>query len=94
METSKSERLVARAKPEVQELIQRAADYSGATVSQFLIESAMDRARVIIEQTETLRLSKDSADALFKALGKAPKPNAKLRKAAKRYQAKVNDLNQ
>jgi len=93
METSKSERLVARAKPEVQELIQRAADYSGATVSQFLIESATDRARVIIEQTETLRLSKESADAMFKALDNPPKPNAKLRKAAKRYKAKVNVAN-
>lgn len=90
MQTPKSERLVARAKPEVQELIQRAADYSGATVSQFLIESAMDKARVIIEQTETLRLSKDSADALFKALDNPPKPNAKLRKAARRHKAEVN----
>lgn len=90
MEYPKSERLVARANSEVQETIQRAADYSGATVSQFLIDSAMERARVIIEQTETLRLSKSGADALYKALDKPPKPNAKLKKAAKRYQTEVN----
>lgn len=37
----KDTRLVAPTSTEIQEIIQRAADYTGATLSQFLIEAAM-----------------------------------------------------
>jgi uncharacterized protein (DUF1778 family) len=81
----KETRLVARTTTEIQEIIQRAADYSGATLSQFLIESAMERARNVIERTETLSLSMKGADALFSALENPPKANDKLLKAAQHY---------
>ncbi len=77
-------RLVARTSAEIQEVIQRAADYSGATLSQFLIESAMERARNVIERTEVLHLSMEGADALFAALDNPPKANDKLLKAAQK----------
>ena len=64
----KETRLVARTSKEIQDIIQRAADYSGATLSQFLIDSAMEKARTVIRQTETLHLSMKGADALFEAL--------------------------
>ncbi len=86
----KETRLVARTSTEIQEIIQRAADYSGATLSQFLIESAMEKARDVIERTETLRLSMADADALFTALGNPPQAHAKLLKAAKEYKDTVN----
>lgn len=86
----KETRLVARTSVEIQETIQRAADYSGATLSQFLIESAMERARNVIERTETLHLSMAGADALFAALENPPKANSKLIKAARRYKDTVN----
>jgi len=89
----KETRLVARTSSEIQEIIQRAADYSGATVSQFLIDSAMEKARNVIERTETLNLSMAGADALFNALENPPKASAKLLKAAKRYKETVNVLN-
>lgn len=87
----KDTRLVARTSTEVQEIIQRAADYSGATLSQFLIESAVEKAREVIEKTETLHLSMVGADALYAALENPPKANSKLLKAAKRYKDTVND---
>ncbi|WP_260293648.1 DUF1778 domain-containing protein [Sedimenticola hydrogenitrophicus] len=86
----KETRLVARTTAEIQEIIQRAADYSGATLSQFLIESAMEKARSVIEHTETLHLSMAGADALLAALETPPKANKKLLKAAQRYQETVN----
>lgn len=86
----KKTRLVARTSTEIQEIIQRAADYSGATLSQFLIESAMEKARNVIERTETLHLSMAGADALFAALENPPKANEKLLKAAQRYKDTVN----
>lgn len=89
----KGTRLVARTSTEIQAIIQRAADYSGVTLSQFLIESAMERARNVIERTETLHLSMAGADALFAALENSPKANAKLLKAAKHYKDTVNVRN-
>ena len=89
----KETRLVARTSTEIQEIIQRAADYSGATLSQFLIESAMEKARNVIERTETLHLSMVGADALFAALENPPKANTKLLKAAQNYKDAVNVRN-
>ena len=86
----KETRLVARTSTEIQEIIQRAADYSGATLSQFLIESAMEKARNVIERTETLHLSIAGADALFTALENPPKANKKLLEAALGYKDTVN----
>lgn len=86
-------RLVARTSTEIQEMIQRAADHSGATLSQFLIESAMEKARSVIERTETLHLSMAGADALFAALENPPKANNKLLKAAQHYRDTVNAPN-
>ncbi len=86
----KETRLVARTSTETQEIIQRAADYSGTTLSQFLIEAAMEKARNVIERTETLHLSMAGADALFVALDNPPKANNKLLKAAQRYKDMVN----
>ncbi|WP_416776829.1 DUF1778 domain-containing protein [Xenorhabdus budapestensis] len=79
--------LVAQTSLEKQEIIQRTADYSGATFSQFLIEAAMDRAKNVnvIERTETLQLSMAGANALFAALENPPKTNEKLIKAAKNH---------
>lgn len=78
-------RLVAKTSPEIKEFIQRAADYSGLTLSQFLIESAMDKARGVIEQTETLHISMAGAKTLISALDNPPKANNKLLKAAQGY---------
>jgi uncharacterized protein (DUF1778 family) len=89
----KETRLVARTSTEIQEMIQRAADYSGATLSQFLIDSAMEKARTIIERSETLHLSMAGTDALLAALENPPKANAKLLKAAKHYKSTVSDPN-
>ena len=86
----KETRLVARTSTEIQEIIQRAADYSGATLSQFLVESAMERALNVIERTETLHLSMAGADAVFAALENPPKANTKLLKAAQNYRDTVN----
>lgn len=88
----KETRLVARTSTEIQEIIQRAADYSGTTLSQFLIESAMEKARNVIERTESLHLSMAGADALCAALENPPKANTKLLKAVKHYKDTVNVL--
>ena len=83
-------RLVARTSAEVQEIIQRAADYSGTTLSQFIVESSVERARAIIERTHSLKLTMAGSEALFDALENPPKANNQLLEAAKRYKEHVN----
>jgi uncharacterized protein (DUF1778 family) len=53
----------------------------------------MEKARSVIERTETLHLSMSAADALFAALENPPKTNAKVLKAAKHYKGTVNVRN-
>ncbi|MFK0573135.1 DUF1778 domain-containing protein [Endozoicomonas sp.] len=89
----KETRLVARTSTDIQEIIQRAADYSGATLSQFLIDAAMEKAHDVIARTESLHLSMKGADALFAALENPPKASAKLLKAVKHYRDTVNVRN-
>ena len=86
----KENRLVARVSPAVHEIIQRAASYSGATLSQFMVTSALEKARETIEQTETLQLSMEGADKLTSAMANPPPVTPKLKKAAQHYRDTVN----
>lgn len=83
-------RLVARTSEEVQEIIQRAVDYSGTTLSQFIVESCVERAQKIIERSDTLKLTMAGSEALFNALENPPQANNQLLMAARRYKEHVN----
>lgn len=82
---AKETRLVARASSDVQELIKYAADLSGATISQFIIEAATAKANSIIETTKNIHLSLEGANNIFDALDNPPAPNNALLAAANRY---------
>lgn len=84
-EAAKETRLVARASNDVQELIKYAADLSGATLSQFIIEAATAKANLIIETMKNIHLSLEGANNIFDALEKPPAPNKALLAAANRY---------
>lgn len=83
--SAKEARLVARASVEVQELIKAAAELSGATISQFIIEAATTRAHNLIEKTRSIRLSLEGANNLFEALDNPPAPNQRLLDAASKF---------
>lgn len=81
---AKETRLVARASVEVQELIKCAADLSGATISQFIIEAATAKANSVIEKAKNIQQSLEGANAIFNALENPPAANQALLEAAKR----------
>lgn len=83
--TTKDTRLVARVSLDVQELIQSAAEISGATVSQFLVDSAMSKAQTVIDDALTVKLSIQGSKNLFALLDNPPPPNNKLKSLAERY---------
>ena len=85
---SKEVRLVARVSQDVQELVKNAAEMSGATLSQFIVDAVTAKATMVIEQARTIRLTLDGADRVFDALDNPPAPNRKLLAVARRMKEK------
>ncbi|SJM92619.1 conserved hypothetical protein [Crenothrix polyspora] len=90
--TTKQDRIGARVPHDVYETLRRAAELSGATVNQFLVQSALKEAQAVIEREEIIRLSARDWTWLLDQLENPPSPNAKLKAAMERYQqAKCDD---
>ncbi|WGZ95992.1 MAG: DUF1778 domain-containing protein [Candidatus Thiothrix putei] len=77
----KNERVTARISEEVKLLLTQAAELSGATLNQFLVQAALEKAQRMIEQENIIRLSMQDSVWFFNALDNPPKPNAKLLQA-------------
>ncbi|GBO86227.1 DUF1778 domain-containing protein [Marinobacter salsuginis] len=58
-------RLVARVSPEIQKHIAQAAELSGVTLSQFVIESSMDRADKVIEQMTRIKVTVETGNRML-----------------------------
>lgn len=87
----KQDRVGARVPHEVYETLCRAAELTGATVNQFLVQSALKEAQAVIEREEVIRLSPRDWNWLLDLVESPPKPNAKLKAAMKRYQKAKQD---
>jgi uncharacterized protein (DUF1778 family) len=80
-------RVVARIPPAVKETLQRAADLSGATLNQFLVQSALTAANQILETERTIVLSERDAQIIFELIENPPTPNQQLLAAVDRHRA-------
>ena len=89
--TAKQDRIGARVPHEVYETLRRAAELTGATVNQFLVQSALKEAQVVIEREEVIRLSPRDWAWLLQLMENPPKPNAKLKAAMKLYEKSKRD---
>lgn len=84
--TTKQDRIGARVSHGVYKTLQRAAELSGATINQFLVQSALKEAQAVIEREQVIRMSARDWSWMLGLLENPPKPNAKLKAALKRYQ--------
>lgn len=84
--TDKQDRIGARVPRDVYETLCRAAGLTGATVNQFLVQSALKEAQSVIEREQTIRLSRRDCEHLLNLRENPPKPTARLKAAVKRYQ--------
>jgi uncharacterized protein (DUF1778 family) len=84
-----SERITARVSAQIKQTLTDAANLSGATLNQFLVQAALEKAQHIIEKDTLILLSKNDAEAFFQALENPPQPNAKLLDAVKHYKANM-----
>jgi len=79
---SKPERLEARVTREQKQLIERAAEIEGRSLTDFLVTSAHQAAKYVIHEHEILTLSSRDREVFVDAILNPPKPNEKLRRAA------------
>ena len=85
MTTIKNERITARVSEQVKDTLATAANITGATLNQFLIQAALEKAEQIIEKDKIIHLSQTDAKVFFEALENPPAPNSKLDNAFKTY---------
>lgn len=88
---AKQDRIGARVPHEVYETLCRAAELTGATVNQFLVQAALKEAQVVIEREELIRFSPRDWNWLLDLMESPPEPNAKLKAALERYQKAKQD---
>jgi uncharacterized protein (DUF1778 family) len=88
---AKQDRIGARVPHEVYEILCRAAELSGATVNQFLVQAALKEAQTVIEREDVIRLSPRDWNWLLDLMENPPEPNARLKAALKRYQEARRD---
>ncbi len=81
----KRERIAVRLTPTAKQALERAAEVSGRSLSDFVVDSAFRAAKQTIEEHERLCLSGEDRKAFLAALDNPPKPNRALRGAAARY---------
>jgi uncharacterized protein (DUF1778 family) len=86
---SRGARLEARISIEQKTMLQQAAALSGRTLSEFVVASAQEAASRIIQEHESVRLSRAEQIAFVSALLNPPAPNARLRKAAAAYRKQM-----
>jgi uncharacterized protein (DUF1778 family) len=87
-------RVTARVPKQVQDRLQYAADLTGATLNQFMVQSALKEAEAIIEKENLITLSKRDAKVFFRALANPPASTAAFKKAAARFAEKFDAASQ
>lgn len=84
-------RITARVPIQVRETLETAAGIVGATVNQFIVQTALREAERIIEQERNIRLSARDTKAFLHALDDPPPLNDKLKAALEDYVTRRDD---
>jgi uncharacterized protein (DUF1778 family) len=80
-------RITARVSDNVRVTLEQAAELLGATVNQFVVQTAYQEAQRVIERESVIRLSQKDARKVLSLLDHPPKPNKRLMAAVKKFKA-------
>ncbi len=86
---AKNERVEARLTPEDKKLLQRAADLTGRSLSEFVLDSARRAAEEAILSRQVIDLTLRDAEVIMAALLNPPKPTEEHREEVRRYRELV-----
>jgi uncharacterized protein (DUF1778 family) len=82
--TENRDRITNRIPQPIAHKLQEAADLTGATLNQFMVQAALEKAEKIIDREKTIYFSKNDAAMLINLLDNPSKPNAALVRAFER----------
>lgn len=86
-------RITARIPLSVKATLQQAADLSGATLNQFLVQAALKEAFSILEAERTITLSERDAELVFSLLENPLEPNTRLKEAVRKHTEWIRETN-
>lgn len=81
----KDVRVTARVSAKVRDTLQEAAELSGATLNQFVVQAALKEGQKILEEQRVIELSNADADRIFELLENPPKASDKLKAAFEKH---------
>ncbi len=84
-------RITARVPQSVEDTLKEAADLLGATINQFVVQAALDKANSVIDRERMIKLSANDAAILITMLDQPSKPNDALTLAFKRFSKVHNE---
>src|SRR5580704_14891905 len=84
-------RIAARLSPEALEIIRRAAEIQGRSVSDFVVAATQAAAEQTIADVEILRLSRKAQERFATLLINPPAPTPALARAFKRHRALIDE---
>lgn len=82
---TRSERIEARTTPEVLEIVRHAAELQGRSLSDFVMQAALQAAHQAIEQNRVIRLSVEDQRRFAEALLNPGEPAPAMQRAIDRY---------
>ena len=82
-------RITARVSDSVRMTLEQAAELSGATVNQFVVQTAYQEAQRLIERESVIRLSQKDARKVLSLLDNPPKPNKRMKDTVKAFKGSV-----
>ena len=85
-------RLEARIAPDVHEILKRAAEIEGRSLTDFVVAAASAAARQTIEQQGVLNLSLESAQLFASLLADLPAPTPAMERARAHHERLVGPL--
>ena len=82
-------RITARVSDSVGDTLEQAAELLGATVNQFVVQTAYVEAQRVIERESVIRLSQKDSQKILSLLDHPPKPNKRLKDTVKIFKGRV-----
>ena len=83
-------RITARVSENVRATLEQAAELLGATVNQFVVQTAYQEAQRMLERESVIRLSHKDARKVMALLASPPKPGKALKSAVKAFKSSVH----
>ena len=91
MTVDTGKQITTRVTAHVQGKLQEAADLVGATLNQFVLQAALEKAEKVVESESTISLTRRESLRLLEMIENPPPRNAKFLQAQARYEKVKND---